>query len=112
MKIYHYDRETGIYIGETYASIDPLETEKQGEPIYLCPACATFDTPPQVQEGKYLKRDAGKWLQENIPTPPEPEKIPEPTAEEIAAVELEHKIQAELRAMAIERLQVKGKISA
>lgn len=110
MKIYHYDRETGIYIGESEARIDPLETAKQKKDIYLLPAYATFTAPPVIPEGKQAAFISGKWVLEDIPKPPEPEKPPEPTEEEIKALELESKIQAELRAMAIERLQTKGEI--
>lgn len=110
MKIYHYDRATGIYIGESQARLDPLETLRQKTNVYLLPAYATFTAPPVIPEGKQAAFISGKWVLEDIPKPPEPEKPPEPTEEEIKALELETKIQAELRAMAIERLQAKGEI--
>ncbi len=110
MKIYHYDRATGIYIGESQARLDPLETAKQKANVYLLPAHATFTAPPIIPEGTQAVFASGKWNLEDIPKPPEPVKPPEPTAEEIAAIELETKIQAELRAMAVERLQAKGEI--
>lgn len=111
MKIYHYDRATGIYIGESQARLDPLETSKQEANVYLLPAHATFTAPPKISDGMQAVFVSGKWNLEDIPKPLEPVKQPEPTEEEIKAVELETKIQTEIRAIAIERLQAKGEIS-
>jgi len=45
MKIYHYNEE-GFFVGSTEGCLDPLETQKQGQPIYLIPARATPESPP------------------------------------------------------------------
>lgn len=110
MKIYHYDRDTGILTGESEARLDPLETIKQKKDVYLCPAHASFDAPPDIPKDNRAIFISGKWNLEAIPAPPEPEKPPEPTAEEIAAAQFEAKIQAELRVIAIERLEAKGEL--
>lgn len=43
MEIYMFDGETKEYIGAEDALLDPLETKKQGKPVYLLPANAVFD---------------------------------------------------------------------
>ena len=51
MNVYKYDENTKEYIGTEEALLDPLETEQQGENIYLLPANATFTAPPAEKEG-------------------------------------------------------------
>lgn len=49
MNYYDYDPDTKEYTGEYGpAQIDPLETELQGEDVFLCPAHATLIQPPQT----------------------------------------------------------------
>lgn len=50
MNVYKYN-DNGEYIGTEKALLDPLETEQQGENIYLLPANATFTAPPAEKEG-------------------------------------------------------------
>ena len=50
MNVYKYN-DNGKYIGTEKALLDPLETEQQGENIYLLPANATFTAPPAEKEG-------------------------------------------------------------
>lgn len=50
MNVYKYN-DNGEYIGTEEALLDPLETEQQGENIYLLPANATFTAPTEPQEG-------------------------------------------------------------
>ena len=62
MNVYKYN-DNGEYIGTEKALLDPLETEQQGENIYLLPANATFTAPPEAQEG-YINVWNGKaWEQ-------------------------------------------------
>ncbi len=46
MIIYNYDSITFEYTGESYASLDPEESKKQGKEVYLIPAYATDKKPP------------------------------------------------------------------
>ena len=46
MDIYHYHPATNEFIGTSEARLDPLETQKRGENVYLLPACATHLEPP------------------------------------------------------------------
>ena len=45
MNTYHYDPTTKEYTHSETASLDPLETKRQGHDIYLLPANATFIRP-------------------------------------------------------------------
>ncbi len=49
MKIYNYHSNTKEFIGESYAQLDPLETELQNKNIYLTPKYATTENPPIVK---------------------------------------------------------------
>ncbi len=60
MKIYMFDEVTKEYLGEEDALIDPLETQKQGKPIYLLAANATFERPPAAKPG-YARIFADGW---------------------------------------------------
>lgn len=62
MEIYMFDGETKEYIGAEDALLDPLETKKQGKPVYLLPANAVFDRPPIAEGGKAVIFDDG-WKQ-------------------------------------------------
>jgi hypothetical protein len=61
MKIYNYNHN-GEFTGETDANIDPLETELQGEPVYLIPANATTDIIPEVGENQVPVYVDGHWV--------------------------------------------------
>jgi hypothetical protein len=50
--VYNYDRETGEFISETMAALDPLETKLHKRNIFLLPAHATFVSPPITTDGK------------------------------------------------------------
>lgn len=45
---YHYDPETKEYLNQSNARLDPMETEVQGEDVFLCPKHATHIAPPSL----------------------------------------------------------------
>lgn len=72
MIAHHYCPVTGIYIGITEADESPLEPG-----VFLLPAFATFQNPPDAVEGKQIVWNGEGWELENIPEPmPEPEPSP------------------------------------
>ena len=62
MNVYRYD-DNGEYIGTEEALLDPLETELQGENVYLLPANATFIEPPEAQESFARVWNGEAWEQ-------------------------------------------------
>ena len=62
MNVYKFD-ENGEYIGTEEALLDPLETELQGENVYLLPGNATFTEPPKAQEGYTRVWNGTAWEQ-------------------------------------------------
>ena len=66
MKAYLYDEKTKEFISEVNAQIDPLETKKKGENVYLLPANATFKEPPQEKEGFKIVFNGKEWGYEEI----------------------------------------------
>tara|TARA_B100002019_G_scaffold287683_1_gene300061 strand:- start:3435 stop:3863 length:429 start_codon:yes stop_codon:yes gene_type:complete len=64
--IYHYHPETFLYQHSEEADESPLEPG-----VYLLPAAATWDEPPQSETGKVLKYLDGTWTQSD--PDPEPE---------------------------------------
>lgn len=87
MKIYHYDGSTGYLISSEEAyQTDPLESEKQGHPVYVIPALATTLIPPVAPTGKvaYFDQDnfPHTWKLKDIPTyenEPQPPTTPPET---------------------------------
>lgn len=74
MLVYRYNPETKVFINSEPALLDPLETEKVGENIYLLPANCTFIVPPEAGEGKQAVWNGSNWVLEDIPDEePEPE---------------------------------------
>lgn len=63
MNVYEYDEKTKEYIGTEEALLDPLETEQQGENVYLLPANATFTEPPEAQESFACVWNGTAWEQ-------------------------------------------------
>lgn len=78
MIAYGYD-DNGYYTGEKTCQIDPLESKRKGEFVYLLPANATWDEPLPEKEGYRVRFVDGAWIYEEIP---QPEPAPEPTQEE------------------------------
>lgn len=83
MKAYLYDEVTKEYIEEVNAQIDPLESQKAGEKIYLLPANATFIEPLKDKEGFQIVFNGSFWEYKEIEKPDIPEDK-EPTNEEIS----------------------------
>ena len=79
MYAYKYD-ENKYYAGQQECQIDPLESKKQGHPVYLLPANCTWQEPLNEKEGYKIKWNGEAWEYEEIPVPPEPEP---PTLEEV-----------------------------
>jgi hypothetical protein len=60
MKIHHYHYDTGEFLGGTDARLDPLEI-KAGNSIYLIPAYATTDPPPECGPNEIAVWGAEGW---------------------------------------------------
>ena len=91
MQIYHYDRNTGEYLGATAAQIDPMATQREGKEVYLDIPGASFIEPLPEKEGFKRIFIEGDWQYVEIPKEPESEL---PTAEEIAAQTKDRAINA------------------
>jgi hypothetical protein len=63
MNVYKYDEKTKEFIGTEEALLDPLETELQGENVYLLPANATFTAPTEPQDGYVNVWNGEAWEQ-------------------------------------------------
>jgi len=61
MDIHHFHPETGEYIGRSVAPLDPLETARAGQPVFLLPANATATPPPDCPEGQALVWNGQDW---------------------------------------------------
>ena len=61
MKAYHYD-ELRFFDNEVECQLDPLETKKQGEKVFLIPANATTKK-PIFEEGSTPRWDGASWEQ-------------------------------------------------
>lgn len=83
MKVYLYDEITKEFIMEEDAHIDPLETKKKGENVYLLPANATFKEPMQAKEGFKIVFNGKEWEYQEIKVEEIPEEK-EPTNEDIS----------------------------
>ena len=107
-KIVYQTDINGIYRGEQEAQQSPLDKEL----VWLILAGCVETKPPTIDEGKQVFWNGKAWEIQDIPPEPKPEPKPaykyEPTQEEIDAQKVEDAIQAELRQIAIERIQAKG----
>lgn len=79
MYAYKYD-ENKYYTGQQECQLDPLESKKQGHPVYLLPADCTWQEPLTEKEGYKIKWNGNEWEYELIPVEPEPEP---PTLDEV-----------------------------
>jgi ribosomal protein L15 len=113
MQIYHYDRETGEYLGATSAPIDPMASKREGKEVHLIPACSTVVAPLPDKAGFTQVFKKEKWeyaaVEEPEETKPEPKK--EPTKQEIREGKIRAEMQVILRRQAIESLITKGELT-
>lgn len=63
MDVYNYRPDTGEFAGTGKAQLDPLETERQGQDVYLVPKNATTVAPPVEQDGKARVWNGSAWEQ-------------------------------------------------
>ena len=61
MKTYKFDRETKEFLYAEEAFLDPLETEQQGQPVYLLPADSTFTAPLESKDGYAVVWNGEAW---------------------------------------------------
>ena len=52
MDIYQFHPKTREFVRKTKAKLDPLETKKRGEDVYLLPSDATFEPPLDAGENE------------------------------------------------------------
>lgn len=66
--VYHYHRETHVYLGATEAIESPLEPG-----VFLCPAHATLTSPAEIDESQVNVWDHTNsvWTQQERPEPPQ-----------------------------------------
>lgn len=77
MIAYGYDN-SGVYTGPVERQIDPLESKKTGEAVYLIPANATLEAPPEYDiETQMAVWDGAAWSIEDISQP-----TPKPSVDE------------------------------
>ena len=62
MNLHHYHPETKEYLGATPARLDPLETKRQGREVYLVPANATLEAPPEAKAGEVPVFGGKGWV--------------------------------------------------
>ena len=62
MNAYKYNEETKEYIGVVSCQLDPINTKKTGENVYLLPANSTFEEPTET-EGYANVFEDGEWVQ-------------------------------------------------
>lgn len=75
MDVFHYASDTGEYLGQSSADESPLE-----KGVFLIPAHATTEPPPQPQGGFVIRFVDGAWGYSPLATPEEP-----PTGEPVAS---------------------------
>jgi hypothetical protein len=109
MKIYHYDPITKEYAGESDARLDPLESKKQGENVYLIPANTATEKPPIPNENEIVMFDNNNWSCVVIPEPADEKE--ELSEEEKEALEREALITQKIRELAINALIEEGKLT-
>ena len=61
MIFYTYDEKTKEFTGTQNGFIDPLETKKRGENVYLFPRNATYQKPPKTEENQAVIFNGDEW---------------------------------------------------
>lgn len=97
MQIYHFDPVTGMFAGTSDADESPLEPG-----IFLLPAHATDQPPPDVEEGEFAAWRDGKW---GVVIAPAPEPEPEPTPDELRQ---RHNASIDAQIIALEARQARA----
>lgn len=62
MIAYSYDKDTKEYVGPVKCQLDPLQTKSAGQDVWLVPAHAIYDVPPEKPVGKTVVYDNGVWV--------------------------------------------------
>ena len=70
MRIYHYRKESGRYLGSSIAEVDPLDSNN-----FLIPANATTVAPMTVKVGFDAFFINGKWVEMEL-VDPQPTEVP------------------------------------
>lgn len=73
MKIYHYNNETGVFLGEGVADPSPLEPG-----VWLIPAQAVTQQPPTHGEGQQAVWTGENWAVKPIPEPEPEQELAQP----------------------------------
>lgn len=72
MIVYIYDNNKK-FMGSSQAQLDPLETERKGENVYILPANSTTIAPPAQKDGYNIVWNGVSWGYQEIPKPKEPD---------------------------------------
>lgn len=62
MKIYNYSSTTFEFLNESDAYLNPVATKREHKEVYMLPAYATFDEPPQTSEHQIQVWLTDKWV--------------------------------------------------
>lgn len=62
-KAYRYNAETFEFLGETFTQLDPLESKRVGEKVYLLPSNCTFEQPFEKRDGFVNIWNGQNWLE-------------------------------------------------
>lgn len=66
MKAYLYDPERkSIFKEEVECQKDPVESKRQGKDVWLLPGNATFEAPPEAEEGYAILFENGHWVKKH-----------------------------------------------
>lgn len=65
-KAYVYDPENNhLFKEEVDCQTDPIASEKSGEIVYLLPGNATFEVPPEKEDGYVIQFKDGHWVKKH-----------------------------------------------
>lgn len=65
-KAYVYDPENNyLFKEEVDCQTDPVASEKSGETVYLLPGNATFEVPPEKEDGYVIIFENGHWVKKH-----------------------------------------------